>query len=441
MTSSQIFLSFFIGLLTAAMAGTVSYLWRRHQQSVFTTTGSLRFRDTFRHRSGFLIALIGLVFGFAAWGFIASVGDTGGGNNAASIPPSSAHGGVVVQIPDPQPTTTFSPAEWGPSRDTVSSLSRNSVVTINAMLDNPVRGDERNFAQVRGLDEANSEYGDQMIVRPGLVYVGVFHFANDASPDSPGSIANDTHIRIQMPGVATGAAGARGIISSSNAAPSEVWDGFTVLFDSPADQYALRYVQGSATIHSGGPVNGTPLSDDIFVGGVLLGCDALDGKLGPAPECEGFVTFRFRVDQPDFDVIVEARQKGTDAAYMDNVEVSAGDVVQVRVTYQNQGTTQQDKVGLRVRLPEGFRYVRESSEIANETTGGKYRKTIDGIATTGYNIGSYQPRGNAFFKFDVMVDDPGKAPFVGPWLTVDDFATAATTGETKGVPLTFISVR
>jgi hypothetical protein len=385
-----------------------------------------------------------LLMMFVAWGILVHVLDPVK-NTADPTPPSSSPGTSVTPIPQltdgPEPGVSFTEAGWGPLRDTVSSISRNSIVTLNSMIDNPAHGDERNFAQVKGADEANADYREKIVASPGANYTGYIYFNNDADPNSTGSVAQDTVLKISMPGAATGSASVYGTITSSSAVPGEVWDGFNVLLADPTEQFALRYVEGSAVIYSGGAVNGTALSDDLFRDGVRLGCDELDGNLPSSTECAGYVTFSFRVDQPNFEVVAEARKKGADSSYTDNVEVKSGEVVQVRVMYQNQGSTQQDNVGLIVAIPDGFRYIKGSSEIWNSTTANKAsddRKVVDGIASTGLNIGSYQPQGNAWIRFDVMVDDLSLAPFKGPWLGVDPFVTVTTSSGSKSDSLTFL---
>lgn len=109
--------------------------------------------------------------------------------------------------------------------------------------------------------------------------------------------------------------------------------------------FALRYVQGSAVIHSGGATDGLSLNaDELFSNeGALLGCDALDGLITPQPRCSGYVTFSFESVQPNFTVDLELRGKqGGD--FGQSVAASPGDIVEVRVTYTNTGTTDLDHV-------------------------------------------------------------------------------------------------
>src|SRR3546814_281355 len=147
-----------------------------------------------------------------------------------------------------------------------------------------------------------------------------------------------------MPAVVSGSANVQALLSADNATPAVVWDGFTVVLPDPTHQVALRYVPDSATIHTGGDADGQPVNIDELVGeeGALLGCDVLDGKLPSADDCSGYVTFRFVVDQPNFTIDAAARLKDSGAPYANHVDVPPGDVVEVRLTYTNTGTTQQN---------------------------------------------------------------------------------------------------
>ncbi len=81
-------------------------------------------------------------------------------------------------------------------------------------------------------------------------------------------------------------------------------------------------------------------------------------------------------------------------------------------------------------MPDGVTYVAGSSQIANSTTDGKYKSTVDGITTTGYNAGSYQPKGNVYFKFSAIVTSNDKLSNCGDNSLVNT-AKASTSGGAK----------
>lgn len=107
--------------------------------------------------------------------------------------------------------------------------------------------------------------------------------------------------------------------------------------------------------------------------------------------------------------------------------VGPEDTFQVSVQYQNFTDEQQDNVSLRVALPEGFRYVVGSTFIANSTTGGQWTRTLDGLTSRGYNAGSYQPLGNVFLKFQVvMTQDVGQLCNIRTWAVGAKLTSDAT---------------
>lgn len=293
---------------------------------------------------------------------------------------------------------------WGPSRPTFTGASPAPYVTFNSITDNPQVGDERNFVRIR--ESGTTTYGDNVTLEPGKVYdVSVFYH-NDAASNLNASgvgIAHGATLKMEVPGVVKAGVNAAftGTISASNSNPASVWDEAYGKNATSAD-VALRYVSGSATFVSNGAINGQKLPDTLFTTGANLGFDSQNGDVPGCNEYSGYVNFQIRVDQPNFTV---QKQVSVDngKTWGATAQTTAGSTVLYRVVYQNTGTTQQDNVTIRDMLPAGVSYVAGSSLIANSTTGGQYKSTLDGITTNGYNAGSYQPQGNAYFKFSAKM--------------------------------------
>ncbi|MES2630494.1 MAG: LPXTG cell wall anchor domain-containing protein [Patescibacteria group bacterium] len=293
---------------------------------------------------------------------------------------------------------------WGPNRPTFTFEEPAPYVTFNSITNNPDVGDERNFVRIKE-DVAGSTYGDNVNLTPGKVYEVSVYYHNNAKTSLNASgvgIAHNTKLRMELPGVVKSGVNAAlaGNISASNANPGTVYDE-AYGKNATSGDIALRYVTGSAKVTSNGAVNGQTLPDTLFTTGANLGYDSLNGDLPGCNQFAGYVNFKFRVDQPDFTVKKEVSTDGK--TWVKTATAEAGSTLQYRLTYQNTGTTQQDNVSLRDMLPAGVTYQAGSSLIANSTTGGQYKATIDGITTTGYNAGSYQPKGNAFFKFSAKL--------------------------------------
>ena len=297
---------------------------------------------------------------------------------------------------------------WGPDRPTYTTASPAPHVTFNSITDNPAHGDERNFVQIKEASAPNSTYAEEVALQPGKEYEVFVYFHNNAASNLNGAdrnykgIARDTAMRVQMPASVKAGEKARitGIVSASNAQPQQVWDEAYASSDSAV---ALRYVQGSATISSRGAVDGQKLPNSLLTTGTPLGYDSLDGKVPGCNEFAGYVTYRFKVDQPNFDVIKTVSEKGKNS-FQESVTAKSGEEVEYKIQYKNTGTTQQNDVVLKDTLPKGISYVSGSTKLATSKSNGQYVGVADGItSSTGINIGAYAPGGNAIVKFTAKV--------------------------------------
>ncbi|MFZ1250061.1 MAG: LPXTG cell wall anchor domain-containing protein [Candidatus Microsaccharimonas sp.] len=294
---------------------------------------------------------------------------------------------------------------WGPSRPTFTGANPAPYVTFNSITDNAQVGDERNFVRIRESG-VSANYGDNVSLTPGKVYdVSVYYHNNAASNlnDSGKGIAKDAKLKMEVPGIVNAGVNAvfTGTVSASNANPGSVWDE-AYGKNSTNGQVALRYVSNSAKFTSNGAINGQKLPDTLFTTGANLGFNAQDGTVPGCNEYSGFVTFQIRVDQPDFNVVKKVSVDGG-KTWADSAKAEAGATVQYYISYQNTGTTQQDNVLVRDMLPQGVSYTANSTEIMNSTTGGQFKKTVEGITTNGLNAGSYQPKGNVGYKFSAKL--------------------------------------
>jgi len=322
---------------------------------------------------------------------------------------------------------------WGPNRPTYTYEKPADHVTFDSITNNPDVGDERNFVRIKE-DSTTSTYVDSVNLVPGKVYQVMAYYHNNAASNLNASgvgTAKNTTLKMEIPGVVkTGVKAAfTGTINASNANPASVYDEAYGTNTTSAD-IALRYVSGSAVVTSNGAVNGAKLPDSLFTTGTYLGYDSLNGVLPGCNQYAGYVTFKIRVDQPNFTLKKQVSVDEGKTWVDDSVKAEAGSTVQYRIIYQNTGTSQQDNVSLRDILPSGVTYVAGSSQIANSTTSGAYKATVDGVTTTGYNAGSYQPQGNAYFKFSAKVPSKDSLTSCGD-NTLVNTAKATTSGGAK----------
>jgi uncharacterized repeat protein (TIGR01451 family) len=314
---------------------------------------------------------------------------------------------------------------YGPERPTYTYANPAPHITFNSITDNPNIGDERNFVRIR--EDGVGNYGDNTNLEPGKVYQVSVYYHNNAAANL-NLVATNTKLRMELPGVVKPGVNAvlAGNISASNATPGTVWDE-AYGKNATSGDIALRYVADSATFTSNGEIDGQKLPNTLFTTGANLGYNSQNGEVPGCNQYAGYVTFKFRVDQPNFTLKKEVNVDGK--TWVKNATTQPGSTIQYRITYQNTGTTQQDNVSLRDMLPNHVSYVAGSSLIANATTGGQYKSTLDGITTKGYNAGSYQPKGNVYFKFSAKV--AAKEALACGVNTLKNIARATTSGGYK----------
>ena len=297
---------------------------------------------------------------------------------------------------------------WGPDRPTYTIDNPADHVTFNSITDNPAYGDERNFVRIKEATAANSTYTDNITLTPGKEYEVYVYYHNNASSTLNDAahnykgIAKDAKLRMEMPATvkAGQTAAINGYISASNATPGTVYDDAKAT--ATAD-VALRYVPDSAKITNRGASNGQKLANTMMTTGAPLGYDALDGKLPGCNEYSGYVTFRVKVDQPNFEITKEVSKAGQNA-FQKSVAVNAGDKVDYKIKYKNTGTVQQDNVTIKDTLPTGVTYDNNSTFVSNAKTNNQWSKVTENTLTTnGINVGSYAPGGAVYVKFTATV--------------------------------------
>ncbi len=300
---------------------------------------------------------------------------------------------------------------WGPDRTTYTMANPADHVVFNSITDNPDQGDERNFVNVR--EAGVGTYGDDIQLKPGKEYeVSVFYHnnasssLNDAEHNYAG-IALNSMMRVQMPASVKSGQEARitGFVSADNAQPGQVWD---EAYGQASQDMDLRYVQGSAKIHTNGAINGQTLPNSLLTTGAPLGYDAFDGKVPGCNEFEGWVVFRFKTVAPDFEVDKVVSKVGSNA-YSDSVLVKPGEKVEYQIEYKNTGSVNQEDVVVKDQLPAGVTYIPGTTYVANPGSNGQWVKlSSNKVVSSGINIGTYGPGSNAFVSFKAKVVDAKK---------------------------------
>lgn len=112
--------------------------------------------------------------------------------------------------------------------------------------------------------------------------------------------------------------------------------------------------------------------------------------------------------------------------------------VTLLVEYKNVTSSRQDNVLLKVSLPEGLTYDAGSSLLGHALHPDGTR-TSDGLTTTGINVGSYQPGGNAWVVFTANVGSTEEFPCL--LRTLSPLATAVDGAGSRSAEVTIIVKR
>jgi uncharacterized repeat protein (TIGR01451 family) len=304
---------------------------------------------------------------------------------------------------------------WGPERPTYTWANPADHVTFNSITDNDRIGDERNFVRIRKTTE--STFVDEVDLEVGGEYQVMVFFHNNADAslnkkeNNYVGIAEQVRMRIAMPSelTANSYATIKGIITAKNSSPESVWD---EAYAKTKKKVLLRYVQGSAVIHSEGDVNGSAIDATAMFGdyGVWLGYKK--SQWGVLPGCSqysGYVTFNFKVDEVNFKMDKEASKDNKETYSGGTLTVAPGENIDFRINYENTGTLDQTAVVFHDVLPNGLNYVANSASYtaSYKPNDGKISMGAAGadIFSNGVNLGNTVAKDKLSVYYKVKVAD------------------------------------
>ena len=342
---------------------------------------------------------------------VSAWGDNGGGrpsytvdqiNNGAIGPTEKSHGKNYKNSPDYPGQIIFNTIS-----DSVIGDEKNFVGSRECVL----RADNRcEAADKTNVEGAKYWRGNDITVEDGKTYI-VRLYVHNNNPNGVDAVAENTKVAFSLPQGSASKLELNGFITSSNASPSKYWD--YINFNSKdGTPFHLEYVKGSALLENNKiGLGGLTLSDDVVnakSGGILIGYDALDGKIPGCYQYDNFVTIQVKaVYDYDFIVQKEVRLAGDiDKTWKESVEAKVGDKVEFQFEYRNTGSQTQTGVVIRDILPSNLRYVKGTAKLYNSSH--PNGMTIDNdevIFQGGGNIGSYDANANAFIRITAEVVD------------------------------------
>jgi len=260
-------------------------------------------------------------------------------------------------------------------------------------------GDERNFVRTRVSGTHDVWSSNEIVAEDGKEYVLSLYVHNNNPKETV--VAENTKVSFSIPGNSATSIDVNGYISADNATPNKYWD--NVIFKSnDGAAFHLEYVAGSALWESNGASAGA-LSDDIITSdGVLVGYDALDGKIPGCYQYSGYASVRVKVVYDyAFAISKVVRIKGT-TTWSETVDAKIGDVVEYMISYKNLSGATATDVMVQDFLPNNMEYIAGTTKIknANHQNGAI---VSDGITTTGINIGDYTNNSDAALIFEAKV--------------------------------------
>lgn len=305
---------------------------------------------------------------------------------------------------------------WGPARPSFTIEKPADYITFNSITNNPViGGDEKDFVGIREVG-SNAKWTNNMKVQNGKEYYVRMYVHNNAASNL-NLVAENVVAKLNIPTTTAKNVTVQGQISASNAKPNTVWDEATFSSD---NDFNLAYVAGSALFENNG-MGTTKLPDSIVNNtGAKLGYDKLDGKIPGCFQYAGYVTVKVKaqVSQPqektNIDLAKTVRNKTNgEKSWVETANAKSGDTVQFQIHAKNTGSAGIQNLVIRDILPKGLNYVAGSTKLYN-TSNPKGLKVSDNvIQNSGINIGSYQPNGDAYVRFDATVSAENSLPVCG----------------------------
>ena len=305
---------------------------------------------------------------------------------------------------------------WGPSRPSFTIEKPADYITFNSITNNPViGGDEKDFVGIREVG-SNAKWTNNMKVQNGKEYYVRMYVHNNAASNL-NLVAENVVAKLNVPTTTAKNVTVQGQISASNAKPNTVWDEATFSSD---NDFNLAYVAGSALFENNG-MGTTKLPDSIVNNtGATLGYSKLDGKIPGCFQYAGYVTVKVKAqvnqqqEKTDIDLAKTVRNKtNSEKTWAETVNAKGGDTVQFQIHAKNTGSVGIQNLVIRDILPKGLNYVAGTAKLYN-TSNPKGLKVSDNIIqNSGINIGSYQPNGDAFVRFDATVSAETDLPVCG----------------------------
>lgn len=316
----------------------------------------------------------------------------------------SASAAMLVAGVSMVPANVFA---WGDSANGRSTYTLEQVnagalgntITFNSITNGKI-GDERNFVGAKAnSSNAATWNADTIAVKDGETYT-IRLYVHNNSPKGTAGVAENVSASFSLPTTIAKEQTIIGYLNSSNATPNRIWDEVKLTSN---DSFFIEYVEGSAK-YTNVKMGTVAISDKVITSGATLGYESLDGKVPGCYEYDGQVTIQVKVHATSktSKLAKTVRIKGT-KNWSESVNAKVGDEVEYQIEYKNLAAEQVNNVMIRDVLPTNMEYVNGSTVLYNSNHQSGLKLDQDTVTTSGINIGSYAPRGNAYVRFTAKV--------------------------------------
>lgn len=311
------------------------------------------------------------------------------------------------------------------------SWAKNKIV-FNSIKDGAI-GHEFNYVGARecvlkdngrceGDSKTNVFEPDDITVEDGKTYIVRLYVHNNNPYDYQG-VAENTKVSFNIPAYSASQIKINGFLTASNAKPYEYVD-YVNLNSKDGTPFHVDVKYETALLENGGfakggvALNGQNLtnaavnSDGSWKGGVLIGYDALDGRVPGCFKYDEVVTVQVKVTY-DYDFTVEKKVRivgDADKTWKDAVDAKIGDLVEFQIQYKNTSKNTQSNVAVRDLLPSNLRYIAGSTVLYNSNHPSGATASHDYLVEqSGTAIGAYGAGANAIIRLTAEVVDDNLA--------------------------------
>jgi len=273
-------------------------------------------------------------------------------------------------------------------------IAVNAANLVNITANTTVSNATQNAGSYNWASSASAKYNEVVAIQ--VVY-------NNTEAPTSNKVANDLHVKINIPSTA---GKTQTVTTKTSASNSNTVNGSATVNLDRADAY-LQYIPGTATwkhaTAANADLNGSPanvvtehVSDDV-----VLAANGIN--LGNENPCQaGSIVVQARVMVPGLTVDKYVRLKGqTD--WKTSISAKVGDTVQYEIAYHNTGNTVQNDVEFRDQLPKGISYVAGSTKLKSGNYPNGLNVTSDAIVTDGITTGDYAPGAAGYVMFEAKI--------------------------------------